>query len=157
MDPKVERLAAVPLFASSDKKSLERLASAIDVIEVEEGATLFRHGAVQHEAFVIESGTATVSIDGEIVAEIPQGEMIGEIGLLTRQPASATVVASSPMSLLMIPHQLIGSASDSMDSLGALSTTMYSNNVSSWELLSPTSMSLTSCACVRVCQPATHV
>ena len=118
MDPKVERLAAVPLFASSDKKSLERLASAIDVIEVEEGATLFRQGAMQHEAFVIESGTATVSIDGEVVAEIPEGEMIGEIGLLTRRPASATVVAASPMSLLMIPHQRFAQVLDDVPGLG---------------------------------------
>ena len=118
MDPKVERLAAVPLFASSDKKSLERLASAIDVLEVEEGATLFRQGAVQHEAFVIESGTATVSFDGEVVAEIPEGEMIGEIGLLTRRPASATVVASSPMSLLMIPHQRFAQVLDEVPGLG---------------------------------------
>lgn len=118
MDPKVERLAAVPLFASSDKKSLERLASAIDVIEVEEGATLFRQGTMQHEAFVIESGTATVSIDGEVIAEIPEGEMIGEIGLLTRQPASATVVASSPMSLLMIPHQRFSQVLDEVPGLG---------------------------------------
>lgn len=118
MDPKVERLAAVPLFASSDKRSLERLASAIDVIEVEEGATLFRQGAMQHEAFVIESGTASVSIDGEVVAEIPEGEMIGEIGLLTRQPASATVVASTPMSLLMIPHQRFAQVLDEVPGLG---------------------------------------
>jgi len=118
MDPKVERLAAVPLFASSDKKSLERLASAIDTLEVEEGTTLFRQGAMQHEAFVIESGTAEVSIDGAVVATIPAGEMVGEIGMLTRSPASATVVAKTPMSLLMIPHQRFTQVLDDVPGLG---------------------------------------
>ena len=56
-------------------------------------------------AYVIESGTAEVLIDGESVAEIPEGEMIGEIGLLVRGAASATVVAKTPMSLMVIPHQ----------------------------------------------------
>lgn len=104
-DPKVERLAAVPLFKGCDKKELERLATAIDTLDVAAGHTLFRQGAIHHEAFIVEAGTAEVSVDGEVVAEIPEGEMIGEIGLLTRAPASATVVAKTAMSLLLIPHQ----------------------------------------------------
>ena len=104
-DQKIERLSKVPLFAGADKKGLSELATAIDTINVSAGRVLFREGAVQHEAFLIESGTAEVEVDGEIVAEIPEGEMIGEIGLLCRSPATATVTAKTDMSLLMIPHQ----------------------------------------------------
>lgn len=104
-DPKLERLHAVPLFAGCDKKELERLSTAIDTISVSAGTTLFRQGAKQHEALVIESGEAEVAIDGEVIATIPAGEMIGEIGLITRSPATATVTAATDMSLLVIPHQ----------------------------------------------------
>lgn len=104
-DQKIERLRQVPMFAGADKKGLNELATAVDSIDVDAGKTLFRKGAVQHEAFIIESGTAEVLIDGVVVAEIPEGEMIGEIGLLTRSPATATVTAKTPMTLLMIPHQ----------------------------------------------------
>ncbi|MDH3754747.1 MAG: cyclic nucleotide-binding domain-containing protein [Acidimicrobiia bacterium] len=107
-DPKLERLHATPLFSGCDRKELKDLATAIDTVDVETGQVLFRQGSVAHEAFVIESGTAVVSIDGEIVAEIPEGEMIGEIGLLTRSPSTATVTAKTPMSLLVIPHQRFG-------------------------------------------------
>ena len=104
-DPKLDRLHAVRLFSGCDKKELERLSAAIDTISVGPGATLFRQGTVQHEAFIIESGEAEVAIDGAVIATIPAGEMIGEIGLITRSPATATVTAKGDMSLLVIPHQ----------------------------------------------------
>ena len=117
-DPKIDRLHAAPLFSGCDKKELERLASAIDTLDVEAGKTLIRQGAVHHEAFVIENGEADVTIDGEHVATIPPGEMIGEIGMLTRLPASATVTAKTDMTVLMIPHQRFDSVADDTPGLG---------------------------------------
>ena len=104
-DEKLDRLHAAPLFAGCDKKELSRLATAIDTIPVDAGQTLIRQGSVAHEAFVIESGEAEVYIDGELIATIPAGEIVGEIGLLTRAHATATVTAKTDMSVLMIPHQ----------------------------------------------------
>jgi CRP-like cAMP-binding protein len=117
-DPKLDRLHTAPLFAACDKKELSRLAMAIDTIDIEAGQTLIRQGTVNHEAFVIESGEADVLIDGERVATIPAGEMVGEIGLLTRSPASATVVAKTKMSVLLIPHQRFDSIAADTPGLG---------------------------------------
>jgi CRP-like cAMP-binding protein len=85
-DPKVDRLQGTPLFSGCDKKALGRLAAAIDIVDVEAGRTLIKQGSIHHEAFIIESGEADVLVDNEIVATIPAGEMIGEIGLLVRGP-----------------------------------------------------------------------
>lgn len=104
-DPKVDRLHAAPLFAACDKKELDRLAAAVDTIDVADGKALLRQGSVNHEAFIIETGEAEVTIDGKHVATIPAGEMVGEIGLLTRSPATATVTAKGDISVLLIPHQ----------------------------------------------------
>ena len=104
-DLKIERLHAVPLFARCDKKELQELASVIDTADVAAGDVLFRQGSVHHEAYIIESGTAEVEVNGEVVAEIPPGEMIGEVALLARGPASATVRATTDMSVLVVPHQ----------------------------------------------------
>lgn len=117
-DPKLDRLHATPLFSGSDKKELQRLAAAIDLVDVEAGATLIRQGAVNHEAFVIESGEAEVQIDGNVVATIPHGEMVGEIGLLTRARATATVVAKTPMSLLLIDHRRFDAIAEDTPGLG---------------------------------------
>ena len=103
-DPKLDRLHAAPLFAGCDRKELERLGRIIDTVDVSAGTELFRQGRREHYAYVIESGVAEVQIDGETIAEIPEGEIIGEMGLLARGPASATVAAKTPMSLLVLPH-----------------------------------------------------
>ena len=66
---------------------------------------MFEQGRRSHYAYVIESGTAEVRIDGESIAEISDGEMIGEISLLAGGDSVATVVAKTPMSLIIIPHQ----------------------------------------------------
>ncbi len=117
-DPKLDPLHAAPLFAACDKKELSRLAMAIDTIDVKAGKTLLRQGVLNHEAFVIESGEADVLIDGELIATIPAGEMVGEIGLLPRSPSSATVVAKSDMSVLMIPHQRFDAVAADTPGLG---------------------------------------
>ena len=122
-DPKLDRLQGAPLFSGCDKKALGRLASAIDIVEVEAGRTLIKQGSIHHEAFVIESGEAEVLVDNEVVATIPAGEMIGEIGLLTRGQASATVKARTQMSLLIIPHQRFDSIAHDTPGIGmALAT-----------------------------------
>lgn len=117
-DPKIDRLGAAPLFSGCDKKALERLAQAIDTIDVAAGKTLIRQGAVHHEAFVIESGEADVLIDDNHVATIPAGEMIGEIGMLTKLAASATVTAKTDMTVLMIPHQRFAAVADDTPGMG---------------------------------------
>ena len=104
-DIKLERLHGTPLFAGCDRKELSRLGTIIDTVDIKAGYTLFEQGRRSHYAYVIESGTADVQIDGESIAEISDGEMIGEISLLAGGDSAATVVAKTPMSLIIIPHQ----------------------------------------------------
>ena len=117
-DSKLERLHSAPLFAGCDRKELQHLVAIIDTVEVKEGAELFRQDRRDHFAYVVESGIAEVSIDGEVVAEIPEGQIIGEIGLLVHGPSSATVTAKTPMSLLVIPHDRFGSVLADTPGLG---------------------------------------
>lgn len=117
-DSKLDRLHAAPLFSGCDPKELKHLVTIIDTMDVKEGSEIFRQGRREHFAYVVESGTAEVSVDGEVVAEIPQGEMIGEIGLLVHGPASATVTAKTPMSLMAIPHNGFGSVLADTPGLG---------------------------------------
>ncbi len=117
-DPKLDRLHATPLFSGCDRKELKHLVTIIDTMDVKEGSEIFRQDRREHFAYIVESGTAEVSVDGEVVAEIPQGEMIGEIGLLVHGPASATVTAKTPMSLLAIPHDRFGSVLEDTPGLG---------------------------------------
>ena len=103
-DAKEARLRQLPLFKDADKKAISNLASLADEASVEAGQVLITEGHQHHEVYVIESGTASVMIDGNEVAEIPTGEMVGEVGFFSRQPASATVTAKSDMQVLVIPY-----------------------------------------------------
>ncbi len=117
-DPKLDRLHAVPLFSSCDRKSLEELARVVDSVDVKAGEVLYRQDRRHHEAYVIESGTAEVIIDGETIAEIPEGQMVGEIGLLTKESSTATVVAKTDMTVLVIPYQRFDQILHSTPTLG---------------------------------------
>ncbi|MEM7322919.1 MAG: cyclic nucleotide-binding domain-containing protein [Actinomycetota bacterium] len=103
-DPKEERLRQLPLFKDADRKAIENLASLADEASVSAGQALITEGHQHREVYVIESGTASVIIDGNEVAEIPAGEMVGEVGFFSGQPASATVSAKTDMRVLVIPY-----------------------------------------------------
>lgn len=103
-DAKEERLRGLPLFEDADKKAISHLASLADEVRVEAGHTIITEGRNHNEIYVIESGTASVMIDGNEVAEVPAGQIIGEVGFFSGQPASATVQAKSEVALLVIPY-----------------------------------------------------
>lgn len=104
-DPKVELLGKVPLFSLCDEKELKEIASLADITEVAAGEALTREGAQGHEFFVIEEGTAKVTIEGREVATVGPGGFVGEMALLDEGPRVATVTAESPMRVFVLTGQ----------------------------------------------------
>jgi CRP-like cAMP-binding protein len=66
------------------------------------GYELAKQGQFAHEFFVIEDGAAQVIQDGELLTELGAGDFFGEIGLLETQRRTASVVASTPMDLIVM-------------------------------------------------------
>jgi len=98
----VKRLQTVRLFSTLSKKELEQLSRWIDEVEVPEGTELTREGAFAYEFFVIDDGAASVRQDGELISEMGAGDFFGEIALLEADRRTATVVATTPMRLLVM-------------------------------------------------------
>ena len=96
------RLKSVPLFAGVSGKQLAALAMIADDLEVPEGTELVREGEFSYEFFVIESGRAEVLQGERSLAELGPGEFLGEMGLLGQTTRNATVVARSPMSVIVM-------------------------------------------------------
>ena len=104
---RIEFLGTVPFFAGLSPKVLARIDSHIDEVNVSAGRTLTEQGTGAYEAFIIAEGVAEVRVGGKVVGETSVGEMIGEIGVLKRTLRTATVVATTPMRLLVInPREL---------------------------------------------------
>ena len=100
-DRKVDRLRHVPLFAACSDDELALVARNIDEHHVEAGQVLTRQGEVGREFFVIVEGTAAVQIGGQLVARLGPGEFVGELALLDRGCRTATVVAETPVVVMV--------------------------------------------------------
>lgn len=103
-DAKVDRLAALPFFKEADRKALEHVASAADEVALHPGKVLITQGQHHSECFLVESGSLTVDVDGENVATVNAGEMVGELSLFGHGPASATVTVAEEGVALVIPY-----------------------------------------------------
>lgn len=104
---RIDFLGTVPLFAGLPDKVLARLDGHLDDLEVKPGEKLTTQGAHGFETFVVVEGTAQVSVDGRVVAEMGPGELIGEIAVLEHGLRRATVTATTPMRLLVIDSRQI--------------------------------------------------
>ncbi len=96
------RLQGIGFFSGLTKQELERVASWADEIDVSEGQELASEGRFAHEFFVIEDGLAHVLKSGESIAELGPGDFFGEIGLLETERRTASVVAKSPMRVIVM-------------------------------------------------------
>ncbi len=102
MDP--NRLKAIPLFSKLSDEEAKRLAAFATEQSVAEGQILMKQGDYSTELIAIEEGTADVLRDDEKVASLKDGDLIGEMGLLSREPRNADVIATSPMRVIKLTH-----------------------------------------------------
>ena len=102
-DAKVERLAGIALFTDAGPRQLERIAELCTEVSVRDGQVLCREGGPGHEFFVLEEGTAAVTVGGAQVAEFGPGDFFGELALLDGSGArTATVTATSAGMVLVL-------------------------------------------------------
>lgn len=99
------RLASIDLFSSLSKRERSEIASRADELDILEGTHLVREGEFAYEFFVVEEGEAEVLRGGEHVASLGPGDFLGEMGIVTRAPRNASVVARSPMRVLVMSEQ----------------------------------------------------
>jgi CRP-like cAMP-binding protein len=116
-DPKVDRLARVPLFAGLPKRDLEFLASRIDELQLKPGQTVIKEGQATESFFIIKTGNVEVTRAGKPMARLGPGEFFGEIGMLDRGPASATVVTDGVVEAMVLSHAQFRDAIKGNDSL----------------------------------------
>jgi CRP-like cAMP-binding protein len=95
-------LKSIPLFAGLSKKELRRVASCTDEIDVDAGMQLVREGSFAYEFFVIREGTAAVMRDDTPIAQLGPGDFLGEMGAISRERRNASVVATCPMTLVVM-------------------------------------------------------
>jgi CRP/FNR family cyclic AMP-dependent transcriptional regulator len=99
------RLKAAPLFAGLSRKAIRALAPRADEVDLEEGRTIVREGEWPYEFFAIEEGTAEVRRGDQLLAELGPGDFFGEMGVVSDRRRNATVVATSPVTVIVMTAQ----------------------------------------------------
>jgi CRP/FNR family transcriptional regulator, cyclic AMP receptor protein len=102
MDP--NRLKEIPIFSHLSDEEADRLAAFATETSVANGQILMKQGDYSTELIGIEEGTADVIRDGQKIASLKQGDLIGEMGLLEHEPRNADVIATSSMLVMKLTH-----------------------------------------------------
>ena len=96
------KLRDIPLFAKLSRKQRKLLALRADEVEVAPGKLVCRKGESANELYVIEHGTAKVVRDDQYLDELGPGDFFGEMGLLDDAPRNANVIATTPLTLMIL-------------------------------------------------------
>jgi CRP-like cAMP-binding protein len=93
------------IFAPFNKSDRRDLVQKFRARDVKKGDVVVKQGQSSDGLYVILSGEVEVDANGNRIAALKEGEVFGEMSLLTRSPASATVRATRHTSLLRLPKQ----------------------------------------------------
>ena len=95
----LERELSQALMSGDEKLTKRRLG---------EGAVLVTQGAEGDKLYLLLDGVLAVEVDGEQVAEMGPGTIVGERALLEGGVRTATLRALTPIHFVVIPSELLG-------------------------------------------------
>ena len=109
--PEIEALRAVPMFSTVDTTRLKLIAFTSERVSFAAGQQLFRQGDPSDTAYVILDGTAEVRLEtsaGSLpIATLGAHSTVGEMGVVTGSPRSATVVANTSVNAIELSKDIV--------------------------------------------------
>ncbi len=99
---KINFLKKVPLFSNLSQRHLGEIAKHADQVRVETGKVLAQQGRTGWEFIFVVEGKARVEKDGKVIRQLSGGNFFGEIAMIDGEPRTATVIAESEMTLLVV-------------------------------------------------------
>jgi CRP/FNR family transcriptional regulator, cyclic AMP receptor protein len=101
--PSADLIRSIPIFADLDEGSVKQLASDFIEREFEAGQPIATEGEGGLNFFVVESGSADVTVGGQAVGSLGPGASFGEVALVDKSARSATVTATSTLRAYALP------------------------------------------------------
>ena len=83
----------------------ELFANNPDIVRIAAGQPLFSEGDDGHRMFVLATGTAEVIVNNRVVEQLQHGNIVGEMGIVSPGPRSATIVATSDCEFVAIDEK----------------------------------------------------
>jgi CRP-like cAMP-binding protein len=101
-DEKRAALVQIEFFAGCTDRQLDDIAHLAVERDLEAGAELCHEGEFDQHAFVVLDGEATASVAGATIGSVGPGEVVGELAMLGDGHRHATLVARTPLRVLVI-------------------------------------------------------
>ncbi|WP_404373340.1 cyclic nucleotide-binding domain-containing protein [Corallococcus coralloides] len=93
------------LFRPFNRKDRRNLVERFRARDVERGDVIIREGDATDGLYVVLSGEVEVHKSGQRLTLLKEGDLFGEISLLQKTPATATVEATRHTTLLRLPRE----------------------------------------------------
>lgn len=112
-DARLQALRSMEILRDLPTRRLRHLSQRVDEVTVPAGTVLIRQGRLNRHVYFVASGALRVDVDGNRVATVTAGSVVGERTAVDHGPANATVTAIEPTTLHVTDHRvLLGVAAD---------------------------------------------
>ena len=104
MEPKDKELYET-LFKDLSPVEYLKISKVAEWKTYKSGEKIIRQGTPVTDLILIYNGTVDVAVDGKGVAQLKDGQFVGEMSFLTEKPATATCVVKHDTELLVWPQK----------------------------------------------------
>ncbi|MCJ7599475.1 MAG: cyclic nucleotide-binding domain-containing protein [Methyloceanibacter sp.] len=98
--PEEHRALLRRAFAGLDDAQIARLLGAGALRDLAPGTKLAEENQALEKLYFLCAGRVAVTIGGRAVSQLEEGTFVGEVAFLTERPATATVIAETPVRAL---------------------------------------------------------
>ena len=96
------QLKELSVFSGLSRRQRQTIAQHADEIAVPAGGKLVEQNRLANELYVIKTGSAEVFDGEDLINVLGPGDVIGEIGVLETHKRTATVIATSETSAIVM-------------------------------------------------------
>jgi CRP-like cAMP-binding protein len=100
-------LERVPLFRSLNARQRRAVARSVAREEFSPSRRIVTESELEDGFFLLDRGTAIVTVDGGRKATLGPGAYFGEMAVIDRGPRSATITAEGPVTVLRLPSSAL--------------------------------------------------
>ncbi len=105
-DASIDLLLSVPMFAALPAPQIEQLARALEPPHhLRAEHPLLTQGADGEHCYIITAGRVRIEHDGQAIAHLGEGDLVGEIALLRDVPRTATATAVDDVEVVALARQ----------------------------------------------------
>lgn len=100
-------IKSFPLLENFPDHLIAQLANSAEILELPENTQILKQGQVNEHLYFLINGQIGVYVDGGRVSKLQRkGDLLGEMSVISRRPAGATILSESPVTLLRMDSKI---------------------------------------------------